>query len=76
MVVYLDLKLSNTNIREIQYNGAGIMTNQKGIQIVRRSKDNHVAISRESVEISHKGKPVSGAAAMGYVYLIVDCLGG
>jgi Mg-chelatase subunit ChlD len=46
---------------------------RKGIQKVGDSKDAHVAISRESIEISHKGGPISGMASSGCVYLVVDC---
>jgi Mg-chelatase subunit ChlD len=47
--------------------------NRKAVQKVRSSEDNHLSISQKSIEISHKGEPISAVAFIGYVYLIVDC---
>ena len=45
---------------------------RRDIQKAGDSKDTHIVISKKSVEISHKGEPVSGTAITGYVYLLVD----
>lgn len=48
---------------------------EKDVEIVRHSKDNHIAISQRGVEIRYEGKPVSMETGTGYVYLVVDCSG-
>ena len=45
---------------------------RRDIQKASDSKDTHVVISGKSVEIAHKGEPVSGTVIIGYVYLLVD----
>ena len=49
------------------------MTKEKSVQITRDSEDSRVSITRKGIEISREGKPVSGTALTGYVYLLVDC---
>lgn len=48
------------------------MNSRKDIQNIGGSRDTHVIISKKSIEIAHKGAPVSGSAMTGYVYLLVD----
>jgi molecular chaperone DnaK len=42
------------------------------IQKREDARDTRIAVSKNSIEIKHEGKPVSGAAMTGYVYLLVD----
>lgn len=51
------------------------MTKEKHIQKIDSPKDTRVSVSRVSIEITHAGKPINGAALTGYVYLLVDCSG-
>ena len=44
----------------------------KDLKKVSGSEDTHITISQKSIEISHKGEPISGTATTGYVYLLVD----
>lgn len=48
------------------------MNKGKDIKIVSGPHDTHISISNKGIEISHKGKPVSGTAKTGCVYLLVD----
>ena len=48
------------------------MNSRKDIQNIGGVRDTHVVISKKSIEIAHKGEPVSGTATTGYVYLLVD----
>jgi len=48
------------------------MRKGKDLKRVSGAEDTHISISQKSIEISHKGEPVSGAVTTGYVYLLVD----
>jgi Mg-chelatase subunit ChlD len=44
----------------------------KSIQKRDDPKDTQVSVSKGNIEIRHEGKPVSGSAMTGYVYLLLD----
>lgn len=48
------------------------MSSNKGLKKASGPRDTHISISQKSIEISHEGKPISGTATTGYVYLLVD----
>jgi Mg-chelatase subunit ChlD len=50
--------------------------NDKDIEIVRHAPDERAIVSNRGIEISYKGKAVSGnISGEAYVYLVVDCSG-
>lgn len=46
--------------------------NNRSIRNKDTIRETHVSVSKGNIEIQHEGKPITGTAMTGYVYLLVD----
>lgn len=44
----------------------------KNIQKIESPQSSQISVSKGNIEIRHEGRPISGSAMTGYVYLLVD----